>query len=381
MKWSALDLHEKIDTYISIMERISTYKNNYLSQAQQEDLQISFFQNLALEKITDFMQRTIFQRIYLLFFEEWLLLDYRPDKRNNTIAENVLKDLDHSLSHAEYTALRNLISSCIAPYWVKSLKGKYFRMENLLYPKDSTQVLYKNFPDFVTGDVVVTRLLPVDKSSYLQEPWLLLMPYNVKQLEDTLIASLTEKGYNRKNSEEYCKNHAPAFLGRINQALIDTEQEVITIVEQTPFAPSWHEYCDIDAVRTREVLNNHDSFVPLSTDSSRFLYIGNSSENLTWCYLILDEHRLLLASCPGEDPTGVAITLGNELSLNLKPLNGDPTECNISLIEDFSQYLAARPEMIDALLLPKKFPGHPITQTRADFFTYLSIQLGRKTAT
>lgn len=386
MDWSSPDSFDIIDAYREVMDKVQLVADQKLSPAEQIDLQNTFLSALPTVKISDLMQRLFYQRLYTMFFNDWLLLDYRQARKGKSLGEVVQTELKDELSDLQVEALRNLNSSFIAPYRILSYDDGYGRLENIIYP-ETTYQFFTYFSDLMPGDVIVARLLRFDKSTwFLQEPWLVIIPREERHLVKSLHRTVKETGFSKHDTLEFCKNQAIPMLKTLNEEIIRMEKDAAEMIEEIGFHPIWREANIVDRGQLLQVLDQAQTLIRPVEDVDQFVFINpDGNIHITWAYILLTDNQLVVGMAPREDHQSVGAVLNtNELEPALEWTKISPSD---QIYTDYSRYmldgLAALVkqdnELIDSLLIPRKKAGHThIEQNRADFFASLSLQLGKR---
>ncbi len=388
MEWSSPDAWDIIDCYRDIMDQVQHFADQQIALSEQADLQNTFLDNLPTQKIYDLLQRIFYQRIYTMFFNDWLLLDYRPGRKFPTLAEAALAELKDKLTGLEQEALRNLCASYIAPYRVLSYTDGCGRLENVINPQ-TTYEFITNFSDLVVGDVIATRLLKISKSSWLlQEPWLIIIPREEKHLVKSLHRTLKETGYSRNDALDFCKRQASQLLAALNDEIIKMEKDSADMIEEVGFHPVWMEAVIEDHEHWAVILDQNPTLVRPFDDIDQFVFINKEGTlHLTWAYLELTDDRLCVGIPPREDQeniTNILIPAENEALPEPEFVKINPAEekyraLNQHMVDGIAHLAGQNNDLIDVFLIPRKKPGQShIEQSRADFFANLSVQLGKR---
>ncbi|MGE5405026.1 MAG: hypothetical protein ACM3PP_08805, partial [Candidatus Saccharibacteria bacterium] len=287
-------------------------------------------------------------------------------------------------------ALDNLARSYVAPYRVLGWKNGYARLENLIVSR-RTYVVWTGEREFMLGDIIVTRLAPVDgglKTWLLREPWLMLLPFDEKLLQEDLFHRMKKSGFSKRQVSVFCKNYQPNILKMINRAILEIDKEVAVLLDKVPFKPEWQEISVPDAQKLTELFDRHDQMIRLATDAPRYLIMNNGEMGrLTFGYIVIEDDHICICVPPREDFSAVLLVLGEALLSSEIKLESTPGRCaeekiiqyNELFIDDFYEYVSTHSDQAQYLLVPYRTEEHPeIGQARADFFGKLSLAIGRR---
>lgn len=380
---------ESISIYRNVLNRIQNTADQTLAPDQQHGLMLRFLDSLPLEGMLDILELHSYQRLYRMFFFDWLFLDYRSKPGIPTMAELTLHNLKGTLGQPEQLALINLTKSYISPYRILSLQNGHGHLENLILPKSSYRITY-DFEGLMVGDILITRLLPGPGPSQwlFFEPWILLMPINDKLFVKSLHQVMKKAGYRKRDFSCFCKEETIQLLQVINQEIAESERDVAEMVESIPFCPDWQETAVNDHQRIIDLLTacNACRAIEGGKEGSFLFCYPEHRERLTWSYILVEDGRIAVCVPPQEDFTPVLDVLEQALTLSgetLEFIRADSTHeqmahYNDRMLEDLSCLLQNHEEMINDILLPCRHKDVSEDYSRSDFFTKLSFLLGEK---
>lgn len=387
MKWQESSLTEIIDIYRAVLKKVQTVADQTLDRIHQRELQLDFMESLTLDGILDILERHSYKRLYLMFFYDWLFLDYRSDTDSPTMAELTLKNLAGTLDQLEIKALTNLVNSYVSPYRILSFRDGQGHLENLIIPRTNFNITME-FEGLMVGDVLVTRLLPGPRDWLLLEPWILLLPSNEKHLVKSLRLVTKKAGYRKRDINHFCKQKTLSLLQVINQEINEIEKEVVKMVQSMPFRPDWQEAIIDDSQRIMDFLHASDVFLEMEeSGSGRFLFINRDNPGrLSWGYILVEEDRIAVCVPPKEDLTLVLDALIQAIAFSGDRLDFVKVGCsnertdyyNDRMVEDLGEFLQHHEDMIDDLLIPHRYADFNQDHSRSDFFAKLSLRLGEQ---
>ncbi|MGE5418281.1 MAG: hypothetical protein ACM3UZ_16200 [Acidobacteriota bacterium] len=392
LEWAQLNIPEKVAVYDEVMNMLHTFRDQSMAIEDRTRLREEFFAKLPTEQIIDVLERETYNKMYLLFFNDWLTLDYKVSEKATPLGSQAIKQNIFELDEAHRFALDNLARSYVAPYRVLGWKNGYARLENLIVSR-RTYVVWTGDREFMIGDILVTRLAPVDnalKTWVLREPWLMLLPFDEKLLQEDLFHRMKKTGFSKRQVSDFCKNYQPNILKMINRAIIEIDKEVAVLLDKVPFRPEWQEISAPTTLQLTDFFDKHEHLIRLDAKSPRYLVINDGDMGrLTFGYIILEDEHICICVPPREDFSAVLLVLGEALLSSETRLEVTPRRCaeeiieqyNEFLIEDLFQYVSTHPDKSQFLLVPYRTAEHPeIGQARADFFGKLSLAIGRRSS-
>ncbi|MGE5545108.1 MAG: hypothetical protein ACM3UW_09080, partial [Bacillota bacterium] len=387
LQWQDMDPAVTVTIYQTILNRIQNFADQTLERDKQHDLMRHFLASLPLGGMLDFLEYHSYQRLYRMFFNDWLLLDYRSKPGGPTMAELTLQNLKNTLDQREVQALTNLVKSYVSVYRILSFGNGQAYLKNLVIPKHNYKIT-TSYEGFMADDILVTRLLPGPSDWLLLEPWILLLPLNEKLLAKSLRQVMKEAGYHKRDFSRFCKKKTILLLQVINQEVVEAEKEVVAMAENIPFCPDWHEATVSDSQRIMDLLQASDGFQKMNgNEEGRFLFFDPENPGrLSWSYILVEEDRMALCVPPQEDSSLVfdaltQVIAGSGEGLKFTKLDSSHERAvhyNNRIIEDLSRFLQNHEEMIDDILIPRQYTQYCQEQSRSDFFAKLSLLLGER---
>ncbi len=385
LKWNDSDPNAVIALYRRLLNKIRDTADKTLDGDHQQELMRLFFARLPLDGMLDILGIHSYKRLYRMFFEDWLLLDYRSKRGSPTMAELTLHQMQGDMDSQEKQALTSLIKSQVAPYKVTGIEENLIRVENPMIAKSHYKVISAP-DDLMLGDFLITRLLPGPVDWLLLEPWILLMPRDRKMFTNSLRQAMKEAGYGKRDFIDFCKLDMPRLLQVVNGEIVAAEKEMLKIAENIPFCPCWQETAVSDCERLTVLLETSGVFFKTHEDGGGFLFLERDNPSrLSWGYILFESNRAAVCVPPHEEPTPVLEALGRVIpdSAEFMDFKGmDSTHerylhYNERMIKDLSIFLQNHEEMIDDILLPRHYDQYDQDETRSDFFTKLSFLLGK----
>lgn len=382
MKWNHLDYKDKIAAYEEAYTTLKSFAESAFP-ASREDLKASFLKPLPLDRILDRLERNAYKRIYSLFYEDWFLLDYRKSKKEPSLADACLAD--HNYDEIQKTALSNLAASFIAPYRVLGIYNGMLRLESILTEKTNFSVR-SNLSNVMPGDIIVTRLLPLEKDWLLSEPWLLVMPISEKDFTSDLIRAMKETGFGKRDGKNFLKQSTPSFLKVINTTLIEMEKDMVRMIDRLPYLPEWFSIQVESPDTLLTALQNSPDILSVDPESDRrFIYFSQlPADRLSWVYISFNHEDQILACIPAREsiesflPVLSALHVDAAFSRIHTPDGNGQEQDNRTMLRDLADLLNANERLTEQLLLPRRTSREAhVEQARADFFAKLSLQLGR----
>lgn len=388
MEWNKLSIQEQHEIYTDVLSRLYSLQEEYFPESERYALRREFMAQLTTDAIIDVLEREIYKKMYGLFFNDWLTLDYRYSRRSPTLAESALNEKLHLFpTAAERTALTNLAKSFVAPYRILKSQNGITRMENLILSRRNYYV-YTPEHEFVVGDIMITRLYPAGKQEWLlMEPWLLLMPYDEKLIVERLYNRMKKEGFSRREVALFCKNSLISILQVANRTIIDIEKEVAASLAHIEVRPEWQQADLPNTEDALQALSSMEGIEVLETDSpGRFLLHNTAGEaNWTWTYIALEDNKIRLCIPPREDSAAVLDTVARALSNVAEKLNFERVGCTTGpvdaltggMINDLSKMIKKDEESASRILIPRRPSDEEIDPVRADFFAKLSLDIGK----
>lgn len=384
LQWQETEPAAIVNIYRTILNQIQNTAERALERDHQHELMRHFLASLPLDGMLDILERHTYQRLYRMFFKDWLLLDYHSEPGSPTMAELTLQNLKDTLEQPEVLALKNLIKSYVSLYRIHSLRNGYVYLENLIMPREHYKII-ANYDGLMVGDILVARLLPGPSDWLLFDPWIILLPLNEKLLAKSLHRLIKKAGYHKRNFSRFCKKKTILLLQMVNQEVGAAEKDVVEIGESLPLCLGWQEATVGDCRRIMELLKASDAFLDMyEVEVKCFLFFNRDNPETSWGYILLDEDRIAFCVPPQEDLSPVLDALnrvfaesGERMAFSeLDSTHERIAHYNSRIIEDLSMFLQNNEEMINDILIPHSYTQYSQEQSRSDFFTKLSLQVG-----
>ncbi|MDD3654098.1 MAG: hypothetical protein PHO01_07940 [Desulfotomaculaceae bacterium] len=388
MEWNKLSVKEQREIYSDVLGRLYSLQEGYFAGPERDTLRREFMSKLPTDDIVDILEREIYKKMYGLFFNDWLTLDYRAGRRSPTMVENILKEkLDIFPGAAERTVLNSLAKSFVAPYRILKSQNGITRMENIILPRRNYYV-YTPDHEFIVGDIMVTRLYPAGKQEWLlMEPWLLLMPFDEKLMAERLHNCMKREGFSRRETSLFCKKSLLSILQVANRTIIDVEKEIAASLAPLAIRPEWQQADLPNTEDALKALSSMEDIEVLETDTpGRFLLHNSKGEaKWTWTYIALEDDKIRLCIPPREDSAAILDTVARALSNVTEQLDFERVGCTTGpvdaltggMILDFSKVIARDGEAASRILIPRRSLGGEIDSVQADFFAKLSLEIGK----
>ena len=382
MKRQESDQDKIAQSYQTAMREIRKIADQTLDQTLRDEIKARFLQSLPLNRVPGVVERYSYQRLYSMFFQDWLLLDYRPDRKTPTLAQLALDKSQGVLDHSLCQIMKNLTRTYVSLYRVLRLKDGRGRLENLIPPRTNYNIV-TTAEGLMAGDILVTRLLPHPRGWLLYEPWILLLPSDEKSLVRSIVQAMKMEGYPPADAPLFCKEMAVTMLQAVNQEIIEIENELAQMVRQLPFCPRWEEAVLGDPEPVVRLLETNSGFFQIPGEEGRaFLLLNRDLPRLSWGYVLVESDRMVVGLPPRENIAGLLEMLVQATGETGKRLNFAHAQdervyyYNERLVSDLTRLLRERPDLTDDLLLPRAVADSDEDQVRSDFFACLSFLIG-----
>ncbi|MGE5371499.1 MAG: hypothetical protein ACM3QZ_05860 [Solirubrobacterales bacterium] len=382
MKWNKPDFKERIAAYERIFDLLDDYAQEVYGASGIEQARASFFDRISISKIMDRLERNAYIKVFELFFRDWLVLDHRPGKGQPTLAERFSKQHGSHLNDQQRQALRFMQASFAAPYRILGIYDGFLRLEGMVMP-GNIYTVRAAIPSVMPGDVVVTRLLQLDRDWLMVQPWLLMMTSRDQDIVRDIADACREHDVKKREMQVFCKEYTNAFMQIITRNLLEIERDMVNMIEKLDFKPEWFQASVSNPASLADQLSA--SLMRINANETRYLLMsGEACAPYTWAYLMIDGNVLFVCLPPKEDPAaafeGIQAAAAPAV-LDFQSFAGDRErveQLNRELVRDLADYLDQHASITETVLIPKKRrPESAIEQTRADFFARLSLQVGK----
>jgi len=387
LQWQEMDPETIVTIYRNILNRIQDIADQTLERGHHHNLMSHFLASLSLDGMQDLLEGHSYQRLYRMFFYDWLLLDYRSQPGSSTMAELTWQHLKGSLNQAEEQALTNLIKSYVSLYRIYHIRKGQAYLENLIMPRAHYKIPANN-DSLMAGDVLVARLLPGPSNWLLLEPWIILLPLNEKLLSRSLLKLMKEAGYNKRNFKRFCKKKTVLLLKLVNQEVVEAGKDMAAIAENIPFCPDWMEATIDDYQRTMDLLKTGYLFPSMNEigDGGFLFYDRENPSGMSWGYILLENDRIAVCVPPHEDPSSVLEALNRVIAepgghlefTKIEDTRNEIIHNNNRIVADLSRFLQCHEDWIDDILIPRQYTHCCQEQSRSDFFAKLSLLVGKQ---
>jgi hypothetical protein len=267
------------------------------------------------------------------------------------------------------TAAFNWMMSYVGAYRIRPVAPGTLLFEDLL--TGCEHEVYGRLPlnahkHVVPGTIVITRLLPVGKRSWVDYPLFTLSSDMYESFDANLQILLEQLGAADISDPEYLKQRGFYILKAYIKTVAELEQNAVNLLKQ-PLEIGWRIADQPDYRESCRLLKMNHRFQLLYSDEGRSSYIWispGSNHVYDWGYLLVEDNRLLLCTPPGKDEMKFRKEIRRsfkvaDIVINCRELvdnAGIRQNLTAKLVNDLAGFLSKYPQIVPLLFRPDHLP-------------------------